>query len=599
MVKFKHKEIGMKIFKTIISSLKHTKLLILIFFVLSIALNYLVAYIPVVIQYFIDTILKQNNTPNELLDLIVNLYESKVGFIATICITLVVVQFIIIIFTYFRSITKTKIIQEFQYELKLKLFNHIQNLTYQDFYNNSLADLVQNSSDDVNNIVNFIDKQLAYILDIALIIIFAIGQLITIDFRLSSIMIFLSCFIIFASIIYCKKSKDVIQKRIEMQRKLYSKMNDNFDNLKFIKLNNLQEQEEKEFEKIVEESNKFHKEKVRMDTNYNIGVENVVKLGPPLIFILSSYLYMIGSISIGSIYVTLSYSNKVTKSFTDVADILEALNLFRESYKRLNNLLELTIEDEKISKNMEINNNTITFKNANIMINGTTILEDLNFKIKENEKIIVVGNTGSGKSILLKTLIGFYEYTGSIKIGNVEIRDLNKKLIRENICLLLQDSYLFSRTIAENIKILVPYMPYEEMVNISKFFALDSDVQKLKDGYDSKIGKKGIALSKGQRQRLVLVRAFTKPKPIMIFDDSFSAIDRINKKQILDNLMNLEDKFTKIIITHDIGLAPSFDKVIYINNKKAIVGKHEELLENEDYNKVYKLNQDKIEEEYI
>lgn len=589
----------MKILKTIISSLKHTKLLILIFFILSLVISYLTTYIPVVIQYFIDTILNQSIASNELLELIVSLCESKIDFIATICITLIIIQLVIVTFTYFRSIVKTKIIQEFQYELKLKLFNHIQNLTYQDFYNNSLADLVQNSSDDVNNIVNFIDKQLTYILDIALIIIFAIGQLITIDFRLSSIMIFLSCFIILASIIYCKKSKDVIQKRIEMQRKLYSKMDDNFDNLKFIKLNNLQEQEQKEFEEIVEESNRFHKEKVRMDTNYNIGVENVVKLGPPLIFILSSYLYMIGSISIGSIYVTLSYSNKVTKSFTDVADILEALNLFRESYKRLNNLLELTLEDEKMLNDIEINDKTIKFKNANILVNGTTILENLNFEIRENEKIIVVGSTGSGKSILLKTLIGFYEYTGSIKIGDSEIRDLNKKLIRENICLLLQDSYLFSRTIAENIKILVPYMPNEEMINISKFFALDSDVQKLKDGYDSKIGKKGIALSKGQRQRLVLVRAFTKPKPIMIFDDSFSAIDRINKKQILDNLMNLEDKFTKIIITHDIGLASNFDKVIYINNKKAIIGKHEELLKNENYNKVYKLNQDKIEEEYI
>lgn len=589
----------MKIFKTIISSFKHTKLLILVFFILSILLNYLTTYIPVVIQYFIDTILKQNTTQNELLDLVVSLYESRIGFIATICITLIIIQLIIIIFTYFRSIAKTKIIQEFQYELKLKLFNHIQNLTYQDFYNNSLADLVQNSSDDVNNIVNFIDKQLTYIFDIALIIIFAIEQLITIDFRLSSVMIFLSCFIILASIIYCKKTKDVIQKRIETQRNLYSKMDDNFNNLKFIKLNNLQEQEEKEFEKVVEENYKVLKEKVKMDTNYNIGVENVVKLGPPLIFILSSYLYMIGSISIGSIYVTLSYSNKVTKSFTDVADILEALNLFRESYKRLNNLLELTIEDDEISNNIKIDDKTITFENANIIVNGSTILENLNFKIDKNEKVIVIGSTGSGKSILLKTLIGFYEYTGSIRIGNVEIRDLNKKLIRENICLLLQDSYLFSRTIAENIKILVPYMPYEEMVNISKFFALDSDVQKLKDGYDSKIGKKGIALSKGQRQRLVLVRAFTKPKPIMIFDDSFSAIDRINKKQILKNLMSLEDKFTKIIITHDIGLASNFDKVIYINNKTAIIGKHEELLKNENYNKVYKLNQDKIEEEYI
>ena len=150
----------MKIFKTIISSFKHTKLLILVFFILSIMLNYLTTYIPVVIQYFIDTILNQSTASNELLELIVSLYESRIGFIATICVTLIIIQLVIVTFTYFRSIIKTKIIQEFQYELKLNLFNHIQNLTYQDFYNNSLADLVQNSSDDVNNIVNFIDKQL-------------------------------------------------------------------------------------------------------------------------------------------------------------------------------------------------------------------------------------------------------------------------------------------------------------------------------------------------------------------------------------------------------------------------------------------------------
>lgn len=351
----------MKLFKTIISSLKHTKILTLIFFVLSILLNYLTTYIPVIIQYFIDVILKQN-TQNEILDKIVNISEGKVSFIITICITLIIVQLAIIIFTYLRNVIKTKIVQEFGANLKLKLFKHIQSLTYQDFYNNSLADLVQNSSDDVNNIVNFIDTQLTYILDIVLIIIFAIGQLINIDFRLSSIMIFLSFFIIISSIIYCKKSKVIIKNRIEMQRKLYSKMNDNFNNAKFIKLNNLQEKEEKEFGKILDKSIEFHKKMVKMDTSYKLGVENIVKFGPPCIFILGAYLYMLGSITIGSIYVTLSYSNKVTKSFTDIATIIEALNLFRESYSRLENLLNLTTEDEKNKKQIILENKTITFK---------------------------------------------------------------------------------------------------------------------------------------------------------------------------------------------------------------------------------------------
>lgn len=587
----------MKFFKVIITSLKHTKLFIVVYLGFSIILSYLTTYIPVVVQYFIDRILSQD-VQNKRLDEIVNIGKDNISFVGMICIILISIQLLIILFTYLRSVIKANIIQKFQNNLKMKLFTHIQELTYQDFYHNSLADLVQNSSDDVNHIVKFIETQLTYILDIILVILFAIMQLVNIDFRLSSVMVFLSIAIIIASVIYSKKSKPVIQKEIEMQKKLYAKMNDNFNHFKFIKLNNLQKQEEKEFADIIEESNKFHKQKVGIDTYYKLAVGNMVKLGPSFIFMLSGFLYMIGSISIGSIYITLSYSNKVTKSFTDISEIMEALNLYRESYGRLNHLLQLTTEENN-RKEIKIEDKTITFKDVNIIVNGHILLENLNFTIEENEKVMILGSTGSGKSILLKTLIGFYEYTGSIKIGKIEIKELNKKAIRENICLLLQDSYLFSRTIAENIKILAPYLPYEDMINISKFFTLDNDVQKLKDGYESKIGKKGIVLSKGQRQRLILVRAFTKPRPIMIFDDSFSAIDRMNKKEILHNLMNLKDEFTKIIITHDIELAQNFDKVIFIHDKHVIVGKHEELLNNENYKKIYKLNQDKIGEEYV
>ena len=119
-------------------------------------------------------------------------------------------------------------------------------------------------------------------------------------------------------------------------------------------------------------------------------------------------------------------------------------------------------------------------------------------------------------------------------------------------------------------------------------------------GYESEIGKNGIALSKGQKQRLILARAFSKQKPIMIFDDSFSAIDRINKKKILENLLSLkEEKSSKIFVTHDIELAPQFDKVIYLNDKHAICGTHLELMKNNNYRAIYSLNQNKIGEEYV
>lgn len=585
----------MKSFRLIIKSFKNTKFRIILYIIFSLIIAYLTTFIPVIIQYFLDVLLKQS-VSNKIIEIFISIFANKLSFIPIMCILLLLVELILTTVTYLRTTVKNKIIQEFQFNIKQTLFYHIQNLTYQDFYKKSLADLVQNMADDVKDIVTFIDKQLTYILDIVLMLTFAIVQLSKLDIRLSFIMIISATIMILLSIWLFKKSKPIVKERIEARRKLYDKIDDNYSNIKFIKINNLEQQEIKKFEEVNQNNFIANKKKVITDSIYNMTVANITKVQNPFIFILGTYLYIKGLVSVGSIYVTISYSNKIGRGFQSFGEMFEYLNAFAIAYTRLNELLNLTLEDKE--NNIEITNSKIVFNNASIIVNGEKILTDLNFTIDSNDKVIIIGATGSGKSILVKTLVGFYEYEGSITIDGYEIRDLNKKNIRDNICLLLQDSYLFSKTIAENIKILMPYMSDEEMINLSKEFAFHDDVEKFNKKYESMLGKNGLTLSKGQRQRLVLIRAFTKLKPIMIFDDSLSAIDKINKKTIVDNLLNNNDNNTKIFITHNVSLAPQFEKILFLDNKKAYLTNHKELLKNENYKKLYELSLNNIGDDY-
>ena len=586
----------MKSFRLIIKSFKNTKFRIVLYVLFSLIIAYLTTLIPVIIQYFLDVLLNQS-VSNVIIEKIISIFSNKLSFIPAMCLLLLLVKFILTFITYLRTIIKNKIIQEFQFNIKQTLFYHIQNLTYQDFYKKSLADLVQNMADDVKDIVTFIDKQLTYILDIILILVFAIIQLSGLDIRLSSIMIVSAIIMILLSIWLFRKSRPIVKERIESRRKLYDKIDDNYSNIKFIKVNNLQEEEIKRFEEVNENNFLTNKKKVVTDSIYNMTVANITKIQNPFIFILGTYLYIKGIISVGSIYVTISYSNKIGRGFQSFGEMFEYINTFAIAYTRLNELLNLTLEDKENSIN--ITNSKIVFKDASIIVNDKKILTNLNFSIEPNEKIMIVGATGSGKSILAKTLVGFYDYEGSITIGGYEVKDLNKKNIRDTICLLLQDSYLFSKTIAENIKILMPYMSDEEMITLSKEFAFHDDVEKFNKKYESMLGKNGLTLSKGQRQRLVLIRAFTKLKSIMIFDDSFSAIDRINKKTIIDNLMSSNnDNCTKIFITHNVSLAPQFEKILFLNDGKAYFTTHDELLNNKNYKKLYELSLNNIGDDY-
>ena len=586
----------MKFFKILLSCIKNKVKYIVLFIIFSVLSMYLLTYVPVIISYGIDHIIGNNDSIYFFDLLLKNVKDTRI-YLIFICVILLIVHGLICLFNYLKSRFKDKFIQEFQYNLKYRLFYHIQELSYTSFYNNSVADLVQKASTDINKIVNFLDRQLIFFVDLFLLIIFVGFRLFKIHYAFLILIFLISLLIVIRSIWYFKKCAPFLNKLIDISNNMYQTLEDDYKNINFVKLNNLEDFTIKEFNKISEENKECYRLKYLYDDKYYAFVMCMSMLNRPLNFILGGILLYFGKITIPIMLIIFDYSTRIINQFSEFHHVLEEFNDFIIAYKRISELVNLNIEDKKVPY-VELKKYDIVFDNVTIKLNNKTILSNVNFRINENEKVFIVGKTGSGKTILFKTLIGFYDYEGSIKIGGTELKEMNRKNIREYICMILQDSYIYSKTIRDNIKILDQYIPDSYMIDLSKEFMLHDDIMALKEGYSTLIGKDGIKLSKGQNQRLILTRSFVKPKNIMIFDDSFSAIDNKNKKEILKDLLSKRNNFTKIVVSYDIALAPSFDKILFIENNRITVDTHNNLLNNTNYKKIYDIGMDKVGDKY-
>lgn len=588
----------MKTINLIFSSIKEKMYYIIFFLILSVINSYLITLIPIIISYGLNYLL--NNDSNfYLIDFLVSLTTDKKMLIIYICGILLFIKIFGSLIVYIRNCCKDKFLMNLQFNLKHKLFYHIQELTYSNYFSNNVADLIQKASSDTNNINTFISTQLTFILDVILLILFSGIQIFRVHYSFMLLIVISFSLIIIVSLWYYKKCIPFVNELIESSNEIYSSLEDVYRNIKYIKLlnnkNNLVDNINKKFEK----NRDLNRKRYYYDNLYYSIISNILKIQRPISYILGSFLIYYGIMPISTIIAVLDYSSKIVGSFDGFQHIIEQFNSFNISCKRINKLLLYNIEDSDDYINNIYENYNIKFRNANIKVNDEiTLLENLNFDINENEKVMIVGKTGSGKSIFLKTLVGFYKYDGNILINETQLKDINKKQLRDNISLILQDSYIYSKTIEDNIKILNPDINISDVIISSKKFRIHDDIEKLEDKYDTKIGYGGIKLSKGQNQRLVLARSFIKNRNIMIFDDSFSAIDNKNKKQILEELLKEQKNYTLIIASYDIGLAPKFDKVIFIDDKKVICDTHDNLLKNSSYKKIWDLGQNIVGDTY-
>lgn len=293
----------------------------------------------------------------------------------------------------------------------------------------------------------------------------------------------------------------------------------------------------------------------------------------------------------GSLTVLVSFANTVMGYFISLGNNLDSIDDFIVTNKLLNKLFELEEEKENTSSKLEELKELLLF-NVTIEVGEKEILRNINLKINPGEKIAVVGENGSGKSIFVKTLLGFYEHKGDIYFNHHHIDKSNKQILRKEITFVPEDPFIFSGTIKQNIDF-ENILTKEELQDILNRVSLNADVEKFDKKEETYVGEKGITLSGGQKQRIALARALTNNKPILLLDEAINKLDEKTKKEVFKEVI-LDNIKTIILVTHDFSLLEKMDRVLFFHNGTTYIGTHKELLENNDYMKMMEINKDKV-----
>ena len=346
--------------------------------------------------------------------------------------------------------------------------------------------------------------------------------------------------------------------------------------------------EDKQIEEFKDKNATLKKYNISVSKNQNL-LFVCVSLGFGLAYAITllygSNLVINGKISIGNLIAFNGYLAMLEGPVTWIPWLFGRAKKFKVSFDRLNKMFKLPEEeiDNFEKSNEEKLNGDIEIKNLTYNYPGyiETVLENINIDIKKGESLGIIGVIGSGKTTLMNLLLKLYDVErGKIFIDGKDINDIPVKTIRDNICYITQDNFLFSATLKENINLFKDEYKDEDIEDSTKQAMIYDEISHMDDGINTVIGEKGIDLSGGQKQRVVISRAFLNNSNIIIFDDTFSALDNRTEQHVLNNIKELTKNKTCIIVSNRISDIKDCDKIIVLEQGEIVEqGNHQTLLQ--------------------
>ena len=501
------------------------------------------------------------------------------------------------IYMYFNS----KGAERFVKTMRNRLFGHIQRLPFSWHMKNQTGDIIQRCTSDVDMIKNFVSEQLTSVFRIVLMIVLSLGFMFSMNVKLTLVAFVFIPIIVAYSWGFHAKIHERFMQCDENEGVLSTIAQENLTGIRVVRAFGREKFEKDRFEK----QNQLYTNawmRLCMVLSLFWGAGDLVSgLQIMLVVVLGAYFCVNGEMTAGEFIAFVSYNTMLVWPVRSLGRTISELSKAGVSVERIRYIMNSQAEQDKpdaVTPNMD---GDIEFQHVTFGYGEVPVLSDVSFKIPKGTTFGILGSTGSGKSTLMHLMNRLYdlpEGNGSITIGGVDIRDMKGEWIRRNIGMVLQEPFLFSRTIGENIGITQNQVTLSEIREAAAIACVDGAITDFTKGYDTLVGERGVTLSGGQKQRTAIARMLMQKTPIMVFDDSLSAVDAETDAKIRQALKNKLKEATVILIAHRVTTLMQADCIMVMDRGRvAEIGSHEELMAKGGiYRKIYDMQMTLAEE---
>jgi len=566
--------------------------------ILSIAVATFIAMLePIVIKVTIDSVL--GNKPIDLpklpqkLIMLVGGKEVLLRNLWICALSLVILTCIRGTFLFLSGNFSARAAENIARNIRVKIYDHIQNLPYEYHVKAESGDLIQRCTSDVETVRKFFATQMVEIGRTFFIVAFAIIMMLSLNKKMTIIAMVIVPIIFIFSYVFFYKIKRTFEKSDAQEGVLTTVLQENLSGTRVVKAFGRQSFEIEKYEKENKRYRDLNFKLVKLESIYWSTSDILCMTQIGLVLVSGIYFAVNGEISLGTLVVFNTYEGMLLWPVRQLGRVLTDMGKMAVSLKRITKVLDVQVEQEHGKALKSEIKGVISFENVNFEYEkGNKVLRDITFKVQKGETVAIVGPTGSGKSSLVHLLLRLYDYTsGSIKVDGVELKDIERKHMRSNIGIVLQEPFLYSRTIKENIKMAKMHSEDIEIYSAANVAAVHDVIMTFEKGYDTIVGENGVTLSGGQRQRVAIARTLISDMPILIFDDSLSSVDTETDRVIRGELKKKSENNTTFIISHRISTVMNADKIIVLNHGRIeAIGTHETLIEKDGiYKRIWEI----------